>query len=439
MKKNMTIVVTGDSAVRKRVSVSKELAFLSLVDIIREADVAFTNHESIMHDYDGPEVYPCESGGGTWQWAPRFMAEELKWMGINMVSRANNHALDYFYGGMFNTSKILDSVGIVHAGVGRNLAEAREPAYLDTEKGRVALISISSTFSRFKRAGEQKADVKGRPGLNPLRYYHVVDSASMEKIKDVAENILGMECFQDDDTYYFVRPGVHNSVYKFVIKSDPGTRRVAWEDDVEGNLRSIKEARRNADWVLVQLHFHEWEVGKNRDVPAEFVTLFARKCIDAGADVFIGQGAHILMGMEIYRGKPIFYEPQTFVSNGKVTRLPAEYFLNVMYQKYAKIDLRSPMATVSDALEARRSAPLQKFIKDQIPFESRCSVMGECAFDKDRKLTELKLYPFIHSKDLPMMADKDAGKKIIDHFGKLSAPFGTVITFEDGIGRVKLK
>jgi poly-gamma-glutamate synthesis protein (capsule biosynthesis protein) len=333
---------------------------------------------------------------------------------------------------------LLDAAGIVHAGVGRNLAEAREPAYLDTDKGRVALISMTSTFSRFKRAGEQRAEMKGRPGINPLRYYHVVNPENIERIKDIALNILGMECFQDDDTYYFVRPGIHNSVYKFVVNAELGIRRVAWKEDVAGNLRSIREARRQADLVLVQLHFHEWELGKGREVPAEFVPSFARACIDGGADAFIGQGAHILRGIEIYRDKPIFYEPQTFVSNGKVTRLPADYYLNVMYQKYAKVDLRSPNAMPCDALEARSAAPLEKLQKE-LPLEARCAVLGVCTFGADRKLSELKLYPCSQDKELPMLADRDSGKKIIEHLQSLSSPYGTIIKFEEGIGCVKIK
>jgi hypothetical protein len=143
------------------------------------------------------------------------------------------------------------------------------------------------------------------------------------------------------------------------------------------------------------------------------------------------------MGIEIYRDRPIFYEPQTFVSNGKVTRLPSDYYLNVMYQKYAKVDLRSSIATPNDALEARRAAPLQKHLKE-LPLESRCAFVGVCTFGEDRKLNELKLYPCAQSKELPMMADRDSGKKIIEHLGRLSAPYGTVIKFADGVGRVKV-
>ena len=39
---------------------------------------------------------------------------------------------------------------------------------------------------------------------------------------------------------------------------------------------------------------------------------------------------------------------------------------------------------------------------------------------------------------VPMLADEDMAKKIIDYLGELSAPYGTEIEYKDGIGRVKL-
>ncbi len=64
------------------------------------------------------------------------------WLGIDMVSRANNHAKDYGVTGMRVTSKHVLAAGLVEAGTGDSLAEAREARYFDTPAGRVALISV---------------------------------------------------------------------------------------------------------------------------------------------------------------------------------------------------------------------------------------------------------------------------------------------------------
>src|SRR6185437_95538 len=53
---------------------------------------------------------------------------------------------------------------------GESLREAREARYLDTDKGRVALISTASTFPDQSRAGVSWGDTRARPGLNPLRF-----------------------------------------------------------------------------------------------------------------------------------------------------------------------------------------------------------------------------------------------------------------------------
>ncbi len=41
--------------------------------------------------------------------------------------------------------------------------------------------------------------------------------------------------------------------------------------------------------------------------PLECVSQFAHEAIDAGADLVVGHGSHTVLGIEIYRGRPIFY------------------------------------------------------------------------------------------------------------------------------------
>src|SRR6185436_13042857 len=159
--------------INRRISVYSDESFMSLVKIIRDADVSFTPLETVIHDYEGPEVYPAAEAPDTWMRSPRFIAEELKWAGFDLVSHAHNHALDYSYGGLFASWKALNEAGLVHAGTGRNLGEARAPAYLETSHGRVALVSMCSSFTGWTRAGETRSDSNGRPGLNPLRFYYV--------------------------------------------------------------------------------------------------------------------------------------------------------------------------------------------------------------------------------------------------------------------------
>ena len=231
--------------------IQEEPEFLKLIKILRGVDVAFTNLEMLLHNYEA-DCYPAAECGGTYTRAPPEILEELLWMGFDIFSTANNHSLDYMYGGLFKTIKALREKNVPYAGTGRNLAEAREPAYLDTRKGRVALISACSTFSNFGRAGDARRDIQGRPGLNPLRYdkWFVVSPETITKLKTIEKELNMPEVHQEENVYHFLRT-------KFIEGKDIGLHTKPHKDDLKGNIESIKDASKQADWILFSLHAHE--------------------------------------------------------------------------------------------------------------------------------------------------------------------------------------
>ena len=443
MEKHFTLAVTGDTVIDRRLSVCSDERFLSVVQVIRDADVAYTHLETVIHDYEGPELYPAAEGAGGWLRAPQFLCDELKWMGFDIVSHASNHCLDYSYGGLMSTWKALKDAGIPFAGTGMNLAEAREPAYLDTGKGRVALISMCSSFTRGSRAGEARRDIKGRPGLNPLRFYHTVDTNAIETIKQFAIK-LGWWVEHYDNVWLFNPPGLHNTIHKFVVRDEPGFSTVAEEDDVEGNLRSLRQARQQADYVLVHLHNHEFHPEKGLGYPPDFVPPFARACIDSGADVFIAEGSGAeLRGIEIYQGKPIFYDLGGIVRMLTFLRLPFDFYFRPGYSP----EIRKWEATATDGLEARQ-AYQSAIVNPPGGYQSqpvgRQGVVAVCTFGEQRKLIELKLHPTtrcaesVSQAGIPLLPDAAVSKKIIEFMRELSAPYCTEITFKGGTGLVKL-
>src|SRR5206468_9908200 len=164
---SMTIALTGDSIITMKLSVHTDPQFVKMIELVRGADAAFTNLEMLFHDY---EPYPSAESGGTYMRADPALVKELVWAGFDMVARANNHTNDYGVEGARLTTKYVAEAGLVQAGCGESLREAREARYLDTDKGRVALISTASTFPDQSRAGVSWGDTKARPGLNPLRF-----------------------------------------------------------------------------------------------------------------------------------------------------------------------------------------------------------------------------------------------------------------------------
>ena len=92
------------------------------------------------------------------------LIKDLQFLGVQMVTCANNHAYDFGENGVLTNIRYLDEYDMPHAGTGCNLSEARSPVYLDTARGRVALISVTSSGPQILQAGEQWRDGAGRPG-----------------------------------------------------------------------------------------------------------------------------------------------------------------------------------------------------------------------------------------------------------------------------------
>ena len=154
-----TMALTGDSIITRKLSPYREPQFLAMIAMIRNADMAFTNLEMLFHDY---EPYPAHQSGGTWMRGDPALAGELVWAGFDMVARANNHTGDYGVLGMQLTTRYVEEAGLVHAGSGDSLPAAREARFLDTHEGRVALISVASTFPDHSRAGKTRGDMPAR-------------------------------------------------------------------------------------------------------------------------------------------------------------------------------------------------------------------------------------------------------------------------------------
>src|SRR5262249_42043345 len=164
---NISIAVTGDAMISRRMSPFREPDFLGLVELLRGADVTIANLEFLFHDFEDSWQW---AGGGTYtRSAPRNL-NELKWMGIDGVLTANNHSFDYSEGGLMTTLRHLEEVDLPHAGGGKDLDHARAPGYIDSPNGRVAFMSASSTFTDVSRAGPGRPDFPGRAGINALRH-----------------------------------------------------------------------------------------------------------------------------------------------------------------------------------------------------------------------------------------------------------------------------
>jgi poly-gamma-glutamate synthesis protein (capsule biosynthesis protein) len=419
----MTLALTGDAIITRRLSVYDEPDFVEMVELLRGADAAFTNLEVLFHDY---EPYPAHQSGGTWMRADPSLATELTWAGIDMVSRANNHTGDYGVEGLRLTTRYVEEAGLVHAGAGESLAEAREARFLETARGRVALVSVASTFPEHSRAGEARGSMRSRPGLNPLRHT-TTQVATPEQLDRLGEVLRSMGI-----AFTRREGGARALGTTFQEGREPGVVTAADPTDVAAIAAVVNNASRLADHVLVTLHAHESKGA--RSVPADFIVDFARAMVDAGATMVVGHGPHVLRGIEIYQGKPIFYSLGDFVfQNETLLRLPAE--------NYEAYDL-GPDEHVADFNAARYRNETTGFPANPEIWES---VIARPTF-VGGELVQLALHPITLGfgepawvRGRPMLARGALADKILNDLIARSAPFGTKIDVREGVGYVQLR
>lgn len=430
------VIVTGDSILNHSAAACRNPAFLDVVEILRSADVCHTQMETLLHDYDAPELYPAAEGAWGWMRGPAQAARELRDFGINLMSMASNHTLDYSYGGLFQTWKALNDAGVPHAGTGRDLAAARMPAFLDTSRGRVALTSCCSSFPMFARAGDRRADMVGRPGLNPLRYHWRVDAATARDLIDLCGK-LGLWVTRVGDEFTVNPAGIHNTLWRFRV-GDDGPATFPDEDDLAGNLAAIRHARAQADMVIAHLHAHEFDAADGRiNSSAGFIETYARAAVDAGAHLFVAQGSHAPMrGIEIYRGVPIFYDPGDLFRLGRPDRVPADFYTRWGYGPEA----RQPGAGPAEAYVARNAVfgwgdqPKGMFpTPREIYSHEPGFFIPVCEMTPEYRVTKVTITPCIWLKGskaetgLPAVARGDQAQAVLRKLAELSAPYGTEI------------
>jgi poly-gamma-glutamate synthesis protein (capsule biosynthesis protein) len=422
---SFNLLLTGDSILQRRLHSREDPELRPLFDRVRAADVAFTNFEVLANDYRGD---PALEGGGSHFGAPSWVLDELLDAGFDLFATATNHSLDYSIAGLLHSIAAMEARGVSFAGVGRNLEDARRPSYHTAPKGTVAMISCASTFGKGQEAGAQRQDLPGRPGLNPLHFdtVHEVTEAQLAALRDIAEQ-LGLEAERQQKIKMgFAFPLADPALFplgelKFrAVPPGGNTARVRTTPnakDVAAMVRWIEEARGLADLVLVSLHAHE-QLGP-KEVPAEFIAAFAREMIDAGADLVVGHGPHLLRGMELYKGKPIFYSLGNFLGqNELVTRIPADG-----YERFrAEPDLKP-----GQVYQKRTQNDKAGFPADQRYWEA---VVPTLAYDAG-KLTAIELTPISlgwrearHRRGRPRLAEGEEGRSILARFSELSRPFG---------------
>lgn len=417
---NFTFAATGDLIYLRPMLRTIEAKSPAMLKLLREADVTFGNFETSVLDLETFAGSPQAESGGTWMLGDPRASDDLAKMGFDIVSHANNHVTDWGVEGLLETDRHLDRVGLVHAGSGASLAAARAPRYVDLPAGRVSLVAATSSFPPMSRAADALGEVRPRAGVNALR----TNRTRLVPPEDMA---AFARAAKTEPTKPVTLDGV-----RYAPTTDPAlAATLSYElngSDEAANLLAIRQAHQNSNFTVFSLHNHE--PGNWSQAPADFAQGFAHKVIDAGADAFVGHGPHQLRGIEIYKGKPIFYSLGNFaMMNNSLDVVPPD-----MYEQYG---VTPGTATTPEMLQARAA---KRFAEQEL-YESVIALSRY----QDGRLTEVRLYPIDlgvdaegAAKGVPTLAAAALAQRILERLQRLSAPFGTNIAIEKGVGIIRI-
>jgi len=211
--------------------------FTGCQDIFRAADLAFLNLEGpLADDLPSTKCRPDSTACYAFRTPSRYVAA-LSGLGVDVVSLANNHAMDLGTAGQEATMATLDAAGIAHAG------RFGDVARLEANGISISLLAAATSSCCL----------------------------NVNDIDEVAQAIA-LEASRSDLVILSFHGGAEGGKARHV----PGKPEVAWGEQ-RGDVKAL-----------------------------------ARAAVDAGADLVLGHGPHVLRAMEVYRGRLVAYSLGNF-------------------------------------------------------------------------------------------------------------------------------
>ena len=124
MEGRMKFTASGDALIMRNFPENYE-GYEAVKDFIGQGEARITNLETTLTERD---CFPSTFSGGTWLTADPGCLADVARLGFNVLGFANNHTMDYSYGGLEDTLRFLRREGIAAVGAGQNLFEAARPA-----------------------------------------------------------------------------------------------------------------------------------------------------------------------------------------------------------------------------------------------------------------------------------------------------------------------
>lgn len=258
----VVVAAVGDFMIDRR---AKPPDIERVCALLGGADIAMANVDTVLSDRGQPSPKYANLRG------PRGSVHDLRAMGFDVVTLANNHAMDYRAEGLLDMRAAYHEAGIQSIGAGATIVEATTPAVFTVDGRRIAIESMACTIPQGAAAGPTW------PGIAPVMVHQ---------------------------SY-----GIDPSLAAEQPCSLPTANGWLDERDFERARTDVAAAKAQAEIVIAAVHWGvpaPWRAPIN-PVIQQHQRILGHALIDAGADAVIGNHAHELHGFEFYRGKPIAY------------------------------------------------------------------------------------------------------------------------------------
>jgi poly-gamma-glutamate synthesis protein (capsule biosynthesis protein) len=296
----------------------------------------------------------------------------LKTAGFQLASLAGNHIHDRGPEGIADTIATLKENGVAATGAGANLAEARKPAIVVVKGRRVALLSYNCVGPKEGWATSTRAG---------CAYVRIISHYEMEN----------------------ANPGGPPEAYTF-----------ATPDTLEAMQADIEAARSAADIVIVCLHKG---IVHTPAKLAMYERPVARAAIDAGADIVVGHHPHILRGVEIWRGKPIYHGLGNFVTVTKALSVEGN-------------DSPARKAWAIKRREVFGFEPLPDYPLYPFHPEARNAMIAVCDVAQDGGITPGLIPCWMQPTGQPQpLGDSEQGRAVVDYIADITRRAGLKASF----------
>jgi poly-gamma-glutamate capsule biosynthesis protein CapA/YwtB (metallophosphatase superfamily) len=261
----VSVYAAGDVSPRRiDYGEAPESLFAKVVDTLKQSDISLCQLECNLSTQGGLQYRHYVT------WYGRAHPDNVKSLvhgGFTLVTHASNHCFDYGPDALVETIDVLRRNGIQVAGVGKDLQEATAPVIVERKNTKIAFLNYNSVLPDEYEAREQKAGCAA------------------------------------------VKVGTYYEPQEYQAGTLPKVVTIPKEEDVMAMEENIRSAKAQADIVIVSLH---WGIHHIPGMLADYQFTLGHRAIDAGADLILGTHAHLIKGIEVYKGKVIFFSLGNF-------------------------------------------------------------------------------------------------------------------------------